>query len=300
MTADLLLSVGTVARRLDVPPATLRTWSRRYGIGAGARSPGRHRRYSGAEVARLEHMQALIAGGVPAADAARAALSASASLTPVPAQTRPPRGLRLPLAGAGPAARELARAVMAMDEGRASRLVSAALDSAGIVPAWDQVLVPVLRALGQRFERTGRCVAEEHLLTAVVISALSAAASRPRPAAGGRPVLLACAEGERHSMPVHALAAALASLGIRALVLGADVPARALAHAIRRTGPATVFVWSQQQATGDPGRLAALPPGRAALLLLGGPGWRQPLPAPARLVGSLAEAASVAAAAAQG
>ena len=44
MTDEVGFSVGAVARRLGVAPSTLRTWNRRYGIGAHEFSPGRHRR----------------------------------------------------------------------------------------------------------------------------------------------------------------------------------------------------------------------------------------------------------------
>ncbi|MES9609103.1 MerR family transcriptional regulator, partial [Actinomadura sp. NPDC000929] len=57
------LGVGAVARRLGLAAATLRTWDRRYGIGPSGRSPGGHRRYTPADVARLEAMQRLILAG---------------------------------------------------------------------------------------------------------------------------------------------------------------------------------------------------------------------------------------------
>src|SRR3954469_4665905 len=55
-------------------PSTLRTWDRRYGIGPTDHAPGRHRRYSPDDLARLELMhRALIQGATPA-DAAVHAL----------------------------------------------------------------------------------------------------------------------------------------------------------------------------------------------------------------------------------
>src|SRR5580692_1667210 len=74
MTDTVGFSVGAVARRLGVAPSTLRTWNRRYGIGARELSPGRHRRYTAEDIIRLEHMQKLILRGAAPADAARAAL----------------------------------------------------------------------------------------------------------------------------------------------------------------------------------------------------------------------------------
>lgn len=67
------LTVAAVARRLGIAPATLRTWDRRYGIGPGHHEPGRHRRYTVDDVARLELMQhALLRGAAPADAAAYA------------------------------------------------------------------------------------------------------------------------------------------------------------------------------------------------------------------------------------
>ena len=65
------LSVAAAARRLGVAPATLRTWDRRYGIGPAEHTPGRHRRYSADDVARLELMQHALVRGASPADAAR-------------------------------------------------------------------------------------------------------------------------------------------------------------------------------------------------------------------------------------
>ena len=52
------------------------------------------------------------------------------------------------------------------------------------------------------------------------------------------------------------------------------MPADALQAAVRRTGPAVLFVWSQLPGTADPAVLEALPVTRpATAVLVGGPGW---------------------------
>src|ERR1039458_2103631 len=97
MTDTVGFSVGAVARRLGVAPSTLRTWNRRYGIGARELSPGRHRRYTAEDITRLEHMQRLILRGAAPADAARAALAVPLAFVPAhagaggAAPTRPRR-----------------------------------------------------------------------------------------------------------------------------------------------------------------------------------------------------------------
>ncbi len=171
-------------------------------------------------------------------------------------------------------------------------IIQTALDRDGVVRTWEDLLVPVLSGIGTRYEHSGQCIEAEHLLSAVILAAL-ASIRPPRP--GGldhRAVLLACAPGEQHSLPLYALAAALAERGVGARVLGADLPYRSLAAAVRRTGPAAVFLWSQVPASANARALPDLRPRRpGARLLLGGPGWAHAaLPDGARLVETLPRA----------
>ena len=97
-------------------------------------------------------------------------------------------------------------------------------------------------------------------------------------------MLLCCAPEDQHGLPVHAVAAALAERGVASRMLGARVPRDALADAVRRSGPAAVFVWSQMPSTADPDLLRGLPVLRPpAVLVAGGPGW-DPAATPADVV----------------
>ncbi|MEO5878503.1 MAG: MerR family transcriptional regulator [Streptosporangiaceae bacterium] len=266
------LSVGTVASRLGVAAATLRTWDRRYGIGPSRRSTGSHRRYDPADVARLEVMHRMILQGAPPGEAARTALSAPAG-DRRSAQGHGAGGHRLRLPAGTPRSRGLARAAMALDEPAVTATLQESLRRDGVVRTWDDLIVPVLASLGDKHAATGGYIDVEHLLSYATMACLAGVARRAEPL-NERPVLLACAPEEQHGLPVQALAAALTELGIDSRQLGARVPAVALAEAARRLGPAAVFVWSQTAQTADPAALAALPAMRPAVrLLVGGPGW---------------------------
>ena len=292
----LALSVAAVARRLGVAPATLRTWDRRYGLGPSSHTAGSHRRYSTEDLARLDVMRRLTLQGVAPSDAARMALAAdlpSADELEVAArQTKGRGGVVVPLTDADPATRGLARAAMALDAAAASRIVRDHLRDHGVVATWDRLLVPVLVGVGERWEQTGAGVDVEHLLSEVVLAALRPGTGAQDEPLNPRPVLLACAEGEYHALPVHALAAALAERRVGSRVLGARLPTDALASAIRRSGPSVVFVWAQLGSCADPALLAALPVTRPGFrLVVGGPGWAaRPLPDTATGVSSLDEA----------
>jgi hypothetical protein len=241
-------------------------------------------------------MQRRILAGAPPGEAARVALGTPPGAPPPP-RAHGAGGNRVPVTypggdeGRAAAVRGLARAAMALDRPAMAGTVRAALRRDGVVRAWDGLIAPVLVGIGRKHEATGDCVEAEHLLSTVLLGCLAETAPPLRPR-NARPVLLACAPEEQHSLPVHALAAALAEAGVDALVLGARVPPPALAAAIRRTGPNAVFVWSQTAETGDPAWLAALPASRPPYrLAVGGPGWeRDRLPAHAAPVAALQDA----------
>ena len=104
-----------------------------------------------------------------------------------------------------------------------------------------------------------------------------------------RPVLLVCAPGEAHVLPLHALAAALTERAVPSRLLGAATPAGATTAAARRLQPSAVVVWAQAPQTADPEVFAALPLTRGGRrLVAAGPGWAQsPLPAAVIRVDSL-------------
>jgi DNA-binding transcriptional MerR regulator len=292
--------IGALARRLGVAPATLRDWERRYGIGPGGRSPGGHRRYRPADIARIEHMRRLVLDGIPPSEAARAALATESAPGTEPAaqasRTEPDLaawgagGRSLPLPGQLPQARGLARAALALDGPAIAGLLDRALDSSGVVLTWERLAVPVLIAVGERAATSGTCIDVEHLLSTQLLAALAARVGRLAEPLNARTVLLACADDEEHSLPLYALAAALAERDVRTTMLGARTPPPALADAISRIGPAAAFVWSQTAATGDPAKLEGLARQRPPLrLFTAGPGWRGTPPG-GRAVGSLSEA----------
>lgn len=291
------LTVAAVARRLGVAPATLRTWDRRYGLGPSQHAAGAHRRYSPADVARLERMRRLVLAGFPPGEAARAAQADDAlegdgaTATPlVDVTARQGGGHVVAIPGGTPNARGLARAAIALDADSCRSIVGETLDRRGVVWAWDHLIVPVLIGIGQKWEQSGRGIDVEHVLSEAIQAEFSERVSKA-PATSPATVLLAAAPGELHVLPMWALAAGLAERQVAMRMMGARTPADALGQAMRRTGPGAVLVWSQTRETGDPAALAGLPDLRPEpLILLGGPGWWPVEPPRGERVSDLSEA----------
>ncbi|GAA3121049.1 MerR family transcriptional regulator [Streptosporangium carneum] len=293
--------IGAVARRLGVPAPTLRTWNLRYGIGPSRRSPGGHRRYDADDLRRLEEMNRLIKAGVPAADAARQVLRiravpppAEAGPPPAVPAPAPPPALALPARAEIPTVAMLARAAIALDSQTVSEWIGVALSRHGVIWTWENLVLPVFDTICRRQAETGASVEVEHVFSDRVLAALAPLVRRPARPVNDRPVLLACAEDEQHCLPIYALAAVLTiDHHVETRVLGARTPYSALGDAMRRLGPAVVFVWSQRPETGDPAPLLSLPLLRPpSRLVVGGVGWRDDLPASVTRVASFSEALS--------
>ena len=276
------LTVAAVARRIGVAPDTLRTWARRYGMGPSQHVAGKHRRYTAADVARLEIMARLIKDGVMPAEAARVARNADVSgaqiIRPV-LQAVPnldevkPEGL-LDFDSPRNAIRGLTRASTMLDSDACSNLVARLLDAKGVIWTWDNVLVPVLTAAGDRWATTGDGVDIEHLLSEVVIDELRTIAEELSDPVNVRPVLLLSAPHELHTIPIYAIQAALAQHQIACRMLGARLPADALASSVRKLAPSAVVVWSSSIGTADAKLWNEIEPTRPMPIKIAvGPGW---------------------------
>ncbi|WP_395575599.1 MerR family transcriptional regulator [Streptomyces sp. BK79] len=286
------LTTGEVARRLGVAPTTVRTWDRRYGLGPDTHTGGRHRRWTAADVAKLERMCALTATGLPPAEAARLARSEE---SPAAARSRPAVGpgraptRRRSRAGSGmrlgdvrQECRGIARAALRLDAAALDELLLAAITEHGLVAAWTEVIVPTLQAVGRKWETSGEKYVEvEHFLSWHVSGALRRATPPTVAHRPGVTVVLACVPGENHTLSLEVLSAALTERDVPVRMFGGALPVESLVAAVRRTGPAAVGLWAQSRTTASrplAQHVAAMEWGvrgarRRPVVLTLGPGW---------------------------
>jgi DNA-binding transcriptional MerR regulator len=253
-------AIAEVARRVGVTTSTLRAWERRYGLAPSGRTIGGHRRYTGVDIAALQRLQQLISTGVPTATAAALARQPPATESRVDGHR--------PLARAR---RELADAVWRLDPLRATATAETVINRFGTVAGWQEVFAPVLRTLGADWADTGLGVEREHVGTSAVHTVLTRQWGRHRLRATRTRVLGAAVPDERHTLPLHALAAALAERDVGMFVLE-PLPSPALRSAVREMAPGAVVLWALGERTGDPALLTELLP-LAPAVCAAGPGW---------------------------
>jgi len=229
-----LLSVAAVARRIGVAPATLRTWARRYGIGPSEHEAGSHRKYCPSDLAKLTVMRRLISAGVAPADAAEQAKAHEGEVV-IEELTTLCRECDETIDA-------IFNASEALDSLFVETMLRNEISENGIISAWQEVFVPVLIQVGAAWEKSGKGIEVEHMLTEILKRVLRESTSEIVAPVNTRPVLLASVGEELHSLALHALAAALAERGIETHFLGARTPVEAISSMVG-TSCSWVSVW---------------------------------------------------------
>jgi MerR family transcriptional regulator, light-induced transcriptional regulator len=212
------LNIAAVARRTGIGADTLRKWERRYGVLRPSRTTGGQRRYDERDVARVEWLRDRLAEGFRIGEAAALLETDHASAESSTA------GL----------CEAIVAAVADTDTRRLAALVEQSFTLHDVETAIEEIVGPALRRVGDRWRGGAECIAEEHLLSEVVLARLRSLLGDRRSAVRGTAVL-ACAPGERHEVGLLALAVLLQADGWLSIYLGADTPLDAAVGTALRT-----------------------------------------------------------------
>ncbi|HWL34223.1 MAG TPA: GAF domain-containing protein [Gaiellaceae bacterium] len=212
------LNIAAVAQRTGIGADTLRKWERRYGVLRPSRTSGGQRRYDDRDVARVEWLRDRLSEGFRIGEAAALLetdhANAESSTT----------GLR----------DAIVAAVAETDTRRLAALVEQSFTLHDVETAIEEIVAPALRLVGDRWRAGAECIAEEHLLSEVVLARLRTLLGDRRPAVRGTAVL-ACAPGERHELGLLTLAVLLQADGWLTVYLGTDTPLGAAVSTALRT-----------------------------------------------------------------
>lgn len=251
--------IRVVARRTGLSPEVIRVWERRYGTISPARTSTGRRVYSDADIERLglvrqatqhgrrigdvchlslDDLNALVREDGAAEDHLAATESASAS-----EQTRGPQK-RQKVSTDSPFAKALLddamRAVYDLDGAGLEATLNRGLMGLGSADFIDTLIAPLMRTIGDHWERGRLDVSTEHLATAVVRQTIARRLIWPAAEASAPLVVVATPAGQAHELGAVLAASAAQSQGWRVLYLGADLPAEDIARAAARAQAAAV------------------------------------------------------------
>jgi DNA-binding transcriptional MerR regulator/methylmalonyl-CoA mutase cobalamin-binding subunit len=297
--------IQIVARRTGLNVELLRAWERRYGAVEPKRSEGGRRLYSAADIERLSLLGRAVERGLRIGDACRLdddglrsfrAESASAAqpeladasaspTTPATARTHAAlSGLPLAASQSGTStfdsaaeAEHLAacqRAIEAFDPAGLARALARATVELSLRALVDAVIAPLLTWIGDRWSAGSLCVAQEHMASTAVRSALLADLEAG-PAGRDAPCIIVTTPAlELHELGALLAARAAAAAGWRVEYLGPNLPASEIAVAARHLGAAAVALsiarpGKDPALVGDLEELRRLLPKKTAILLGG-------------------------------
>ena len=226
--------IGELAKRTGVSPELLRAWEQRYGLLQPTRTPGGFRLYSAADEARVQRMQSLVSGGLAAAQAARLILSDG---EPVPGTVSASATILDQEAG------KLTASLDRLDEHAANSALDRLFSAYTVETVLQDVVLPYLHRLGERWETGEVSVAQEHFASNLLRGRLLGLAQGWGQGQGPL-AILACLPGEHHELGLLVFGVALRRRGWRITYLGTDSPIGAVADTARSLRPAVVVLLS--------------------------------------------------------
>jgi len=236
--------IQVAARRSGLSADVIRAWERRYNAVIPERTGTNRRLYSDEDVERLLLLGQVTRAGRRIGDVAglpleelRAMveedrLAAGKVAPPPPARTR-----TKPVKGHLEACID---AIERLDAVALNEALSSASVDLSVPVLMEQLLMPLMDAIGKRWQDGMMRVAHEHLATALVRSFIGALRDVGIPPEGSPEIIIATPSGTRHEIGALMVAVLAASDGWNATYLGPDLPAEDIAAAARSRGAKAV------------------------------------------------------------
>ena len=224
--------IAVVSSLLGIPVPTIRSWERRYGFPAPARTQGKHRRYSVEEIDQLRKVRDEITRGHTASDAVEI----------VRAETLGGRPHTEPFD-------RFLRSAMRLDPAGLREALTESADTIGVEVTIRDVALPAMREMGSRW-KAGVCDTDhEHLATEAVRVWLARQSAMAPPPFQPFPLVLACGPKDLHTIGLEAFGVVLARRGWSIRTMGPLTPVDSLVAAVRAAEARAAIVTSQRSVT---------------------------------------------------
>lgn len=257
---EKVLRIGEVSRRTGVTVETLRAWERRYGVLEPARTEGGHRLYGDEDVDRIKAMQRLLEDGWSVVGAAQEVLRSPGRPAARPSGIVPVDELRA----------RLNDAFTAFDAPGTDAVLDDVFARLDVTAALDEVILPVVRHLGDGWEDDARIIAREHFASNALRPRLMRLLNRSH-GRRSRVLLAAAPETEEHDLGLLAACVAAADAGWTVHFLGYRTPTTAMAKAAETARPDVLLLGAVRRRAGQ--QVLGELNGFAPAIVMGGAGF---------------------------
>jgi DNA-binding transcriptional MerR regulator len=231
-----MFTIKAVSQATGVSIETLRAWERRYRVVEPRRDPNGRRSYEPGDVIRLRKLREATERGHPISKLARASDEELSGLLADDARAAP---------GGGASRGFAEQMLLAAEHYRpddCDQALSMALALLPLPQVVDEVLVPALLAVGERWHAGEFSVAQERIVSNAARKQVSLVLDTYNRIASGPPVVFATLTDERHELGILMCALLTAARGVRCQYLGADVPPADVAVFAERIGASAVVL----------------------------------------------------------
>lgn len=220
--ADGFFPIRTVSNITGVNAITLRAWERRYGLVKPVRTPKGHRLFTQKDIDLIQRVVEQLEKGISIGQV-RARLAGEVVEEGRGGETDVWAGYQ----------RRMLNAVARFDVQALDAAYNEALSLYPVDMVTMRLIMPLLHALGERWQAAEGSVSEEHFFGAYLRNKLGTRFHH-HPGTHGPKLIAACLPGERHENGLMLFCLSALARGFQVVLLGADMPLLELATTVGR------------------------------------------------------------------
>lgn len=231
--------IGVVMGRTGITADVLRAWERRYKAVIPRRTETGRRLYTDADIRKLLLLKNVVDAGRRISDVAHLEISELEDLVQEDRETAVEPAKRAKRSKAPEAKQLLSECLDALevfDRGRFERALARATISLSPPILREELIVPLMNEIGERWHDGSLRVAQEHLATAVVRSHLRSVAESGLAGKNAPRIVVTTPAGQHHEIGALLAAAVANECGWEAFYLGPNLPAVEILGAVKECG----------------------------------------------------------------
>ena len=224
--------IRAISELTGVPTTTLRAWERRYGLLKPTRTAKGHRLYSSEDIDLIKEIVMLLKSGRTISEAIRIIKNPELNATAV-SKTDGHWAVYQ---------QRMLKSIENFNEQNLDTTYNEVLSIYPIDMVTEEVIIPVLTVLGERWQERDAGIAEEHFFSAFLRNKLGARLHHESRRSRGSRILVACLPGEFHELGILLFCIAAIGHGYQILYLGTNMPPSQLSKVIERTDVSAVLL----------------------------------------------------------